>query len=1257
MRAKVITVSNPLQPHSSRQITEIRRRRRISTLAPTTARPFICVINGNAVMRRDWDRCINDGDVVAFVILVQGGGGGGSNPIATVAMLAVMVAAPYLAPMIGAELGVSSAMGIMSIQIGVEFAAAALVNALFGPPIPPKAAMLPTPSPTYTLSAQGNTSRLGDPIPCHFGRMRVYPAYAAIPYTEYAGNNQYLYQLFCLGHGSFLIESINILTTPIGSFPGITYEVVQPGGSVTLFPSNVVTSGLVTGQELLTSNVPGAPPVVTQGPYMANAPATQTNAIAIDIVLPRGLYYANDAGGLDSRTCMWLVEAQLIDDNSVALGSWFALGNEALTLATNTPQRLSYRYAVELGRYQVRVTRTNLKDLASRAANDLVWGAMRAYLPGSQQYGDVTLIAMRMLATNVLSSASSQKINVIATRMLPTWSPTTGWSAPVATRSIAWALAECCRAAYSAALPDARIDLAMLYQLDQIWAARGDYFDGIYDTRTTFWQALTQIARAGRAKPYPQAGIYHFVRDQAQTMPVALFSRRNIASGSFKTSYLMPTEQTPDSVQVQYVDSVTWLPNTVICTLPGSTAIRPAQLQLFGVTDRNHAWREGMYEAACNRYRRKLPKWQTEMEGFIPSFGDLVAISHDVPQWGQSGDILAVSGLALVGGVVTSMGVITLTLSEPLIFAVGQQHYIALRRSNGSVSGPWACAAGIDAFTVILSQTPDMIPYVEQSMERTQFAFGPGTTYAQSALIVSVRPRNDHIVELTAVNDNPAVHAADQTGSVPAAPAAWALPAVAVQAPVFGLQVAQGGTPLAPILALSWQPAPGADHYIVQQSADGIAWTNAGEPTSTSMSLQVLPGPIHLQIAAAGLTVSAWVAWTDTAGASIAPPSNVLGLALSEPFTGSVCKIIWTAAARTKSYTVQVWAGATPALVRTRVVSVTVFDYSAADAAADGGPWRNLIFKVIANGSGIVTSDAWSQITAINPQVAILNSVIVTGYLASLLASYAMPVDTDFAGVMIWASATTGFTPGPSSLVYDGTSNPAKIAVDPGHTLYVRLAAYDTWGKDALNLSGEFTASTSLILGTQITPGGISTPQLAANSITAASGILAAASIISANIADLQVQTIHIANAAVTSSAFASSTGYYRYFTAAAIVAGSADDIFSSLTFATQVGDDITVEAFCYLTNTGAGNAPNFVTLQPHLVLDAANTTSAQAALWAIYTNTSHIPILLRSRIAGDGLTHTLSLCILASWAAFTNSAYSQYTVSNCILSVFIRRK
>ncbi|MCZ4063817.1 phage tail protein, partial [Oxalobacter formigenes] len=96
---------------------------------------------------------------------------------------------------------------------------------------------------------------------------------------------------------------------------------------------------------------------------------------------------------------------------------------------------------------------------------------------------------------------------------------------------------------------------------------------------------------------------------------------RNIVKGSFKVQYLMPTEETADAVDIEYFDARIWKWKTVKAKMPDSIAEKPVTVKLLGVTNRDQAWREGMYMAACNRFRRRVITLSTEMEGFIPTMG------------------------------------------------------------------------------------------------------------------------------------------------------------------------------------------------------------------------------------------------------------------------------------------------------------------------------------------------------------------------------------------------------------------------------------------------------------------------------------------------------------------------------------------------------------------------------------------------------------------------------------------------------------
>jgi len=862
MLATVVYANNPFDPARDRTVKQVRRHSSLQKLAPKTQQPFVCLVNGAPVLRANdgWLRKINDGDLVAFVALPQGGGGG-SNPLRVILMVGMAVFAPYAAGILAPELGIMSEFGMMALQAGIGFVGNALINALIPPPSVSSSKQgqnSAAASPTYNLAAQGNSARIGEAIPVLYGKHLIYPDFAAEPYTEYAGNEQYLYELFCIGQGEYEISNLRIEDTSITSFSEVTYEVVNPGAKVTLFPANVITAGEVSGQELLNT--------AAVGPFIANPATTQTNAIAVDVVAPRGLYYANDEGGLNSVSASFKVEARTVDDYGTATGSWVTLGTETITAATGTPQRNSYRYTVAKARYEVKITRTDIKQTDSRYGHEIDWVSLRAYIPDSQEYGDITMLAVRMRASNNISSQSARRINCIAQRKLPIWNGSS-WSANTATRSICWALADALRSNYGGKLPDARIDLSQLLILDSILSARGDTFDGVFDQKQVLWESITLIARAGRMKPYVQGGIYHFTRDGAVTLPVALFNQRNIVKGSMKVEYMLPSDETADSVIVTYFDEVRQKPLEVHATLPGYSADNPFPVELFGVTNAAQAWREGRYIAAANRYRRQSINFVTEMEGFIPTFGDLIAIAHDRMQRNVSGDVLAYDTATKI-----------ITLSEPVTFGVGT-YYFGFKLRDGSFSGPWEATAGVDAYHAVLSTALDFIPDTGYGRERTSFTFGKGEEYRKLARVVSVRPRSIHQVEITCINEDSAVHTAD-TGTVPPASSYWNLPSRITRPLVSGLSVNLSGTASNPQLAISWLPAAGADHYYVETSYDaGASWQRRGEVSTSNLMIPAQRGTVYVRVAGVGLSRGEWVEWIGDPYA--VPPADVSSFLIS----------------------------------------------------------------------------------------------------------------------------------------------------------------------------------------------------------------------------------------------------------------------------------------------------------------------------------------------------------------------------------------
>ena len=732
--------TNPCQPDKGRISAFIQQPKTVWQLVKEQkvdlTMPILCLINGVPVMRENWNDLLNDNDIVNIVSLPLGGGGGGSNPVRIVLTVAVIVASVYTGGAVGAAYGAGWGAAAAA---GVSISGGILVNTLVPTPKPTLNGMTSssyTQSPTYSLQAQGNSARLGNPIPVIYGRHLIYPDFAAQPYYRYQNNEQYVYQLHCIGQGSYDVEQIRVEDTPISAFKEITYKIVNPGENNTLFNEDVVTSAEVAGQELLKG--------VIVGGFVLNPTESEINKIEIDVACQRGLYYANDNGGLSEKTVQWRVDARLIDDEDNALGDWFALATETLTGSTVNGVYRTYAYSVARGRYEVRATRLDDKDDSSRSGHELRWISAKGYVMSDKNYGNVTLLAIVMKATDNLSQRASNLVNCVVTRKLKTWSPNSGWSGLTPTRSSAWALADILKADYGAKLTDKSIDLNALYQLERKLSVRGDTFNGVFDSKLTVYEALSRVAKVGRAVAFIQGGIVRFVRDEPKTIPVALFGPRNIVKNSLSIQYIMPSEDTADSVCVQYFSEKTWKTSEITGTFSGSASDKTATVELFGCTNKEQAQREAVYMALANRYRRRVVTFSTELEGLIPTYGDLIAITHDMARWGQGGEVIARNGLKL-------------TLSEPVAFSDGVKNILALRSKNGSLGGVYEVTATELSTEVMLKTPPDIEILTSSGVERTHFAFGTADKWSVFARVTGIRPRS-HQVEITAVIEDDRVH-------------------------------------------------------------------------------------------------------------------------------------------------------------------------------------------------------------------------------------------------------------------------------------------------------------------------------------------------------------------------------------------------------------------------------------------------------------------------------------------------------------------
>lgn len=93
-----------------------------------------------------------------------------------------------------------------------------------------------------------------------------------------------------------------------------------------------------------------------------------------------------------------------------------------------------------------------------------------------------------------------------------------------------------------------------------------------------------------------------------------------------------------------------------------------------------------------------------------------------------------------------------------------------------------------------------------------------------------------------------------------------------------------------------------------------------------------------------------------------------------------------------------------------------------------------------------------------NPAPSLPTSVDVDDGIDRVEVTVSGNTENDLAGLLVWLSDTPSFTPSSENLVYDGLYKDTVFIDVWAGTYYLRMAAYDSYSKNDLNISSQFTA-------------------------------------------------------------------------------------------------------------------------------------------------------------------------------------------------------
>jgi len=364
--------------------------------------PIVVSLDGRLLTVEEWDIvCPSAGQLVSVSATVQGGEG--SNPLQVVAMIALIVVATVAfgpAGTFAATYGTTAAAVASAV---VMVAGSLLIGAMFPPTGMNAAEAYEQASPTYSLTGGQNRIRPYESMPVVMGTHRVVFDYASRPYSEYKGEDQYLYQIFHGGVSPTRYTDYKIGTTPLTSYNDYQLFFASATGALPEFPGNV-------------DSIAGAPLTAAAG-WISRTTSINTYQIGIDVEAI--LFEANDEGGLDKTTvsleieykptgsATWLTPSQIISsDAGVVVGAYQTItydenqgyfesnwvggeygsgewvdnivsvtktvfvagagGTVELEGNTQKPRRASLTFPVTQGEYDVRVRRTTADSVDAK---------------------------------------------------------------------------------------------------------------------------------------------------------------------------------------------------------------------------------------------------------------------------------------------------------------------------------------------------------------------------------------------------------------------------------------------------------------------------------------------------------------------------------------------------------------------------------------------------------------------------------------------------------------------------------------------------------------------------------------------------------------------------------------------------------------------------------------------------------------------------------------------------------------------------
>ena len=271
-------------------------------------------------------------------------------------------------------------------------------------------------------------------------------------------------------------------------------------------------------------------------------------------------------------------------------------------------------------------------------------------------------------------------------------------------------------------------------------------WNGIFDGGTSAWDAALTVCSTARATLYTVGELIKVKYERARAV-TQLFTMGNIVEGSWSQAYTSRLQR-PTRIDVQFLNAANNYqvdvvgiddPDAVASLLPQ----RILKIELPGVTRESQALREARFRMNLDQLGQVVA-WEADIDAVACEPGDLVRISHDLPEWGESGRI--------VSGTTT-----TVTLDRDLTLKPGVSYNLMVRHSSDDSRETKTITTAAGTYASGSTITVDSA-FTTAPVSLDLYAAGPFETHSKEVVITSLRTTGDLTRTIEGLVYDPAIH-------------------------------------------------------------------------------------------------------------------------------------------------------------------------------------------------------------------------------------------------------------------------------------------------------------------------------------------------------------------------------------------------------------------------------------------------------------------------------------------------------------------